>query len=81
MFKNTKADMSIALIVAAVIGLILLVVITAIWIKGSGWFANTLESCESKGGGCEESLECDKDKFEIPNAECPETQICCRGLS
>lgn len=66
---NKKADMSIALIVAAVIGLIVLVVALAIFGKGTGESAKTLQSCESRGGYC--NLGCPKEEIKIPNVECP----------
>ena len=55
MLKIKKSEMSIALIISAVIGLVILVVVLVIFGKGSGDAARTLESCEGRGGQCIEN--------------------------
>ena len=65
---NKKADMSIALIISAVIGLIIIIVAIAIFGKGTGQSVNTLESCQARGGDCiPEGDPCTK---VVPYAEC-----------
>jgi len=69
MLKTKKSDMSIALIVSAVIALIIIVVALAILGKGTGDSANALRSCLSRGGYCSD-IKCPKEEAEIPNVEC-----------
>ena len=69
MLTTKKSDMSIALIIAAVIGLIVLVVALAILGKGTGESGKTLQSCEARGGDCKPS--CPKEESQMPNVECP----------
>ncbi|MEK6950048.1 MAG: hypothetical protein AABX34_07530 [Nanoarchaeota archaeon] len=77
MLLNKKADMSIALIVAAVIALIVLVVALAIFGKGTGEAAKTLSDCKSRGGECLLSVKCPNDQAQIPNVKCDIGWICC----
>lgn len=73
---NKKADMSLALIVAAVIALIVIVVALAIFGKGTGESAKTLGSCVARGGNCEPISVCPRDRATIPNVDC-KIGICC----
>ncbi len=76
---NKKADMSIALIVSAVIALIILVVVLVIFGKGAGESAKTLQSCEGRGGHCTSDIICPKEESTIPNVQCEDdAQRCCR---
>lgn len=74
---DKKADMSLALIVAAVIALIVIVVALAIFGKGTGESAKTLESCVARGGECKSVVACPSDSATIPNVDCPSGAICC----
>ncbi len=68
---NKKADMSIALIISAVIGLIILVVALAIFGKGTGQSVDILESCTARGGDCIPKK--DPCANEMPFAECQDS--------
>ena len=69
MLTMKKSEMSIALIVAAVIGLIILVVVLVIFGKGSGDASRALGSCEARGGQCiGDAATCDGTV--IPNVKC-----------
>lgn len=77
---DKKADMSLALIVAAVIALIVIVVALAIFGKGTGESAKTLQSCEARGGTCMGKGEVCSGAT-IPNVECPtDKPKCCLKL-
>lgn len=74
---NKKADMSIALIVSAVIALVIIVVALAIFGKGTGESAKTLQSCEARGGECTEGTKVCGGAT-IPNVKCPtDKPKCC----
>ena len=79
MLKRRNAqNMSIAVIIAAVIGLIVLVVIMVIFGKESADVTKTLERCEAKGGDCLDS--CGGGRV-VPNAKCDSaSQKCCIKL-
>ena len=74
---DKKADMSLALIVSAVIALVIIVVVLAIFGKGTGDSAKTLQSCEARGGECTEQAEVCSGAT-IPNVKCPaDKPKCC----
>lgn len=58
--KPKKADLSITIIITAVIGLIALVVIIAIFINTTKKTAENIGSCTAKGGTCADDLPGDK---------------------
>ena len=66
---DKRADMSIALIVSAVIALVIIVVALAIFGKGTGESAKTLQSCEARGGYCSVPI-CPQGESTIPNVKC-----------
>ena len=78
MLKKRKAmELSINTIILAVIGLIILVVIIAIFVKKSGDAAKVFGECATQGGKCQnpDLLKCNGP--EIPNL-CPnEDDVCC----
>lgn len=74
---DKKADMSIALIVSAVIALVIIVVALAIFGKGSGDSAKTLGSCVARGGECKDTKPCPRDSATILNVDCQNGAICC----
>ena len=76
-----KADMSLALIVAAVIALIVIVVALTIFGKGTGDSAKTLQSCGARGGECKSAATCPLGSATIPNVDCQSGAICCLKLS
>ena len=80
MLKNRKNSIScIVLIIAAVIGLIILVVMMAIFGKETGKTAKILEKCESRGGECvdPENKENQCKGIVMPLIECIGDQVCC----
>ena len=78
--KRNAQNMSIALMIAVVIGLIVLVVVLAIFGKGTGESAKTLQSCEARGGTCTEKGEVCSGAT-IRNVECPTTEPkCCLNI-
>lgn len=81
MLKKKKAiELSINMVILAVVGLIVLVVIIAIFTNVSSNAQNTFgsgseESCRTRGGECKEDKFCDD--VPMPNI-CPdESKVCC----
>lgn len=76
-----KADATIYLIVAAAIGLILLVVVLAIFGKETGDTIDVLDKCETRGGECKNG--CMDTEKKLYNADCDDTEKkdCCITLS
>ena len=78
MLRKIKAQgLAIRVIILAVIGLIVLVVVIAIFTKESSKTVETLGSCALRGGGCKD--DCSPGKI-MPGIECEEEDdICCYG--
>ncbi len=89
--KSKKAELSITIIIAAVIGLVALVVIIAIFTNTTQKTAENINSCAAKGGVCEnEYFHIDKESgkcggnYPIPlivSGDCegttPTNNLCC----
>ena len=71
--KKNAMELSINMIILVIIGLIVLVVIMAIFGKQSGNTVKTLESCPSRGGSCVSESLC-SDGAKIPNI-CPQGTV------
>lgn len=72
-----KAEMSMQIIVIAVISLVVLAVLLFIFLRGSNTAADSLTSCETTGGTCVAQNECTNG---VPTkAECPDENepVCC----
>ena len=81
MLKRRNAqNMSIALIIAAVIGLIVLVVVLAIFGNEAGSTVKTLDKCETRGGECEPNG-CASTQKELFSANCDGGAKCCIKIS
>ncbi len=85
MFKRPKSQsISINVIIVAVLALIVLLVVAAIFTGRIKIFSEALESCSSKQGKCESGLICPENAVKV-KAKCPETDeeknkgknICC----
>jgi hypothetical protein len=72
--KRDAQGLSIQIIILVAIGLIVLIVLIAIFSRETGRTVGALESCESKGGSCAES--CDNGKV-LPYIDCGESKVCC----
>ena len=80
MLKKKKAmELSITVIIVAILGLIVLVVMIYIFGQGTSDAVKTLKTCAAKGGECKASGDCDGTKlFNIK--ECKDknpSEICC----
>ena len=74
--KRDAQGLSIQIIIIAIIGLIVLVVVLAIFNTESGRSVKTLESCGARGGECKLPNNCEGGT-KIPNI-CPDkNRICC----
>ncbi|MFC2016638.1 hypothetical protein ACFLUF_02870 [Chloroflexota bacterium] len=78
MHKKRAQGLSIRTIILAVIGLIVLVVLIAIFTRETGENINVLKSCEARGGICiPKDGPCGSGKI-IPGLTCPtKDEICC----
>lgn len=82
--KSKKADLSITIIIAAVIGLVALVVIIAIFTNTTQKTSENIGSCTAKGGECASAqYACDADhpvKIFVSGNECNnwnDKKLCC----
>ncbi len=79
-----KGELSLNIIIVAVIGLLVLVVISVIFMQRMGLFGRGANDCESKGGTCASS--CDTSSATL-FATCyaddgkPTTEKCCKALT
>jgi hypothetical protein len=75
-----KGEISIEFVVLAALALIFLIVV-ALLISGKiGIFNKTLGACESAGGSCVDSSECNAEGGEISGFNCKDTNdVCCMG--
>lgn len=69
---NRKADLSLTTIIVAAIGLIVLIVLIAIFTGKIGFFSDDLASCTSKGGSC---ISGTCEGATVHNTDCAQT--CC----
>lgn len=76
MVGNTKKSqgMPLNVVIIAVLALIVLVVITAVFTGRVKIFSETLQSCAAKQGACESGFTCSKNKAAVPSTNCPETE-------
>lgn len=82
MFKNIiskKGDLSIRVVIIAILALLVLGVLIAILITNSRIFSTSSISCEEKGGHCQQSP-CPTGEFIVPGAKCKnyvDKDVCC----
>jgi len=80
MLKKRKAQqLSITVMILLVLGIIVLVVVLAIFGKESGRTVSTLESCGARGGNCVDPSEC-TGGTRIPEICTGEDKICCVNI-
>ena len=71
--KRDASELSVNIIIVAVIGLLVLVVVIAIFIKESGKNTELIGDCETRGGECVISCDGPKIRNICPN----EDEVCC----
>ncbi len=85
--RRKSGEMSLAVIIAAVIGLIVLIVLTVIFLNKTGQFSWGVSSCDSAGGICKEKLaDCTASKgipLATSNSDCRsrnnnQNSVCCK---
>lgn len=85
--RKKSGEMSLGIIIMAVLGLIVLVVLTVIFLTKSGQFFGGVSSCDSAGGFCKESLaDCTTAKgipLATSNSDCKsrnnnQNSVCCK---
>ena len=73
--------LSLKVIIVAVISLIVLIVVTAIFTGKISIFGENIKDCSSKGGVCVEQGECETYQI-LTAASCSEGEVCCvEGLT
>ncbi len=80
--KTKKAQgLPFNVIIIAAIAVVVLIIVIAIFRGKTTDISQDMSSCYAKGGVCV-SLDdyAEKCQQEIPNAECPEGQVCCISL-
>ena len=82
MINKKSQGMPLNVIIIAVLGLIVLVVLAAMFVNKSKDFSSGLGSCSAKQGTCQGAV-CDSSQTEIPNS-CPEKnhpgKYCCAKI-
>ncbi len=75
--KKNAMELSINMIILVIIGLIVLVVIMALFSRESGKTVNTLEGCPSRGGECKAPSGCTGVKIYTIDECNKNSKICC----
>jgi hypothetical protein len=81
-----KGEISITVVIGAVIALLVLVVLVFIFVGQGREFGVGVSNCVDKGGSCDVGPTCASGKFKVWGATCrtdgkvDSTQICCSNL-
>lgn len=81
MKQNKKAELSLGVVVTAIILLVVAVAVIAIFVRNFGGFSHSLETCEFKGGRCLDSCPSGDGLNEgcYDKEGAPTGQVCCIG--
>ncbi len=82
MLFQKKADMTITILIAAVLGFVVLIVLAGIFTGGAKSFSSNIDNCQAKLGTCITSTECsNKGGSTIINTNCEKNKeanlMCC----
>ena len=74
---NKKGDISLQVIVVAILALLVLVILSVMFITKMGAVGENVDTCPAKGGVCKAT--CGEYETALPFVQCGEGQRCCAG--